>query len=386
MKKISLPTLKTYSNDDFLASVICEHTDVYELHTVSGILCPENFHLNNKLCGRSSLVVVDNNVYRFFKNEIDAKVLSLKANLICLECLEHTKTLEMVTKICNFAIDINLERQSVLIAIGGGVLTDLVRIASTLIRRGIKHICIPTSLIGQIDASVGIKAAVNFKDKKSYLGSYVSPEIVFIDPSLLSTLPKSHIINGISEALKIAIIKDKKLFDLIYKHHSELISSNFLEPYDIGLTIIREAAKYMVDELKCNIFEKKSYERLVDFGHTFSPLIESASNWKMHHGQAVSIDMALSSTIAFKLNLLSEIDLIYIISTLLSVGLPVVSSYATIELCEKAIQEASIHRGGTPNLVVPTSVGSATFIKDISVISNPVIEDSLKYLQKKIFD
>lgn len=373
---------KQFSNT-CIFRMACQWEKYYAVEIVDDILHLENPTLSSQLDNRKALMVVDHNVFQNHESGLRAKAAQLKTAIMVLECSEDSKSLVKVEEICKWAIGQNLDRKSVLIAVGGGVLTDLVRMAASNIRRGIAHICIPTSLIGQIDASIGVKAAVNFESKKSYLGDYVPPEAVYIDRGFLDTLPKAHIVYGLAEIIKMAIIRSRELFDLVSEYCHVLISTNFSEPNTIAEKVIFLSARLMLEELEPNIFENKTYERLVDFGHTISPLIEADANWKIHHGEAVAIDMALSAVISHKIGILEEVELNYIISTILAIGLPIYASHLTVNLCRKALLEAALHRGGSPNLVLPTEIGCATFLKSTNDLPENILTSSIEWLAQR---
>ncbi len=372
--------LSTQSSTKRVHEISCEFKKGYSVEIAHGIIELSNVLLSKQIDGRKALIIVDSKVYHFYESVLQAKAFRLSTKIKVLECNESNKFFTQVEKVISWAIEHNLDRQSVLVGIGGGVLTDVIRMAACHIRRGIAHICIPTSLVGQVDASIGVKAAVNFQNRKSYLGSYVPPEIVYVDIGLLRTLPRIHLIYGLAEIIKIAIVLDCELLDLVDEHCHTLISSHFSEPYTVAERVIFLSAKHMLEELEANIFENRTYERLVDFGHTFSPILESVTDWQIHHGQAVAIDMALSATISYKLGFLLKFEYERIVSSIIAIGLPIYSKILTADLCKKALLEASLHRGGFPNLVIPTKIGSATFLKNMDDLSDALLTDSLNLL------
>jgi 3-dehydroquinate synthase len=221
---------------------------------------------------------------------------------------EESKTHSSVECICRRALEFGLDRRSILIALGGGVCSDLTSYAASLIRRGIDCVRIPTTLIGQVDAGLGVKNGVNFDGKKSYLGSFYPPLAVLLDPTFLRTLPYQHFKLGLAEMIKMALVCDEELFALVEANWSRFVAKSF-EDLDRDLCrIIELSARRMLEELKENLFEDRTYKRLVDAGHTFSPQIEAASSFTIHHGAAVAVDLSLSATIAAVTGLLTWAD------------------------------------------------------------------------------
>jgi 3-dehydroquinate synthase len=126
-----------------------------------------------------------------------------------LHCNEATKSVEQVLRVCERARQVGLDRSGLLIGIGGGICTDIVTVAASWIRRSIRYIRVPTTLVGQADAGIGIKGAVNFSQKKSYLGCFHPPRAVIITPPFLKTLPHNNLREGFAEIIKMAIIRDE---------------------------------------------------------------------------------------------------------------------------------------------------------------------------------
>jgi 3-dehydroquinate synthase len=294
-----------------------------------------------------------------------------------LSCTEQSKSPEKALEVCAMAARQGLARRDVLIAIGGGVCSDIVRLAASLIRRGIRFICIPTTLVGQVDASIGIKAAVNFEGRKSFLGSYYPADEVLIAPQFLSTLPTDQLAAGFAEILKIAIVHDEKLFEMVEAEGAGLLKSHFSHPSDMAADMIWSACQAMLEELAPNIYEDQSFERRADFAHTFSPRLECASGFSLSHGHAVAIDMAFSSAISHHLGYLNSDEFFRILRATTRLHLPIMSPHLTMENCRAALAEAAHHRGGCVNVVVPVGIGDATFIRHASSLPDKLLRRSL---------
>lgn len=285
------------------------------------------------------------------------------AAVYVLELSERSKTMSAVLEICAAAQRYALGRRDLLVAFGGGVCCDVVSVAATLIRRGIPYLCLPTTLVAQVDAGVGLKGGVNFGGSKSYLGCFTPPSGVLVDPTLLPTLPGAELSAGLAEILKVGLVLDAELVDRLRSVGPELLRSGFAAPAEAGRDIIRTAITLMLDELAGNPFEDRGLERLVDFGHTFSGRLEELSDYRLRHGEAVAIDMALSSALAVELGLLSSENFDEVVGLLAALRLPVYSRLGTTEQLRDAMTATAAHRDGRLNLVVPTAIGSATFLR-----------------------
>src|SRR5262249_31065348 len=154
----------------------------------------------------------------------------------------------------------------------------------------------------------------------------------------------------------IALVRDTSLFDLVEAHAPAFLASRFAEPAAEARRVLWLAVQRMLEELASNPYENKTYRRLVDFGHTFSPLLESASQFTLPHGEAVAVDMAFSAVLAVELGILQTDVCDRILSAITSAGLPIHAPWLTLPLCCEALREAARHRGGAPNLVLPAAV------------------------------
>jgi 3-dehydroquinate synthase len=332
-----------------------------------GLLAHDNRWLADVIDGRRTIIITTTSVHGLYGERLRSYLEwhTIPTAIRVVNCTEATKTLQTAGDICEFAQSLDIDRRGLLVAFGGGVCSDLVTVVASWIRRGIWHVRIPTTLVGQVDAAVGIKGALNFRDTKNYLGCYCPPEQVLIDPSFLATLDVRALRCGLAEILKMAIVRDPELFDLVEACHAYLLRSRFVEPRETVDRVLGLAIDRMLDELEPNIFEDVTYQRLVDLGHTFSPVLESESVFSIAHGEAVAIDMAVSASVALHLNLLDSSDYERIVHLLHAIGLPVWSPLLTPALAERALTHARRHRGGLANLVVPTAIGAATFLDSV---------------------
>jgi len=332
--------------------------------------------LAEALGDRRALVVTTPTVACLYGRAIHARLLAQgrDAALLVLDCGERTKDLARVERICAAALDRSLDRRGVLVGLGGGVCTDLVTVAASWIRRGIPHLRVPTTLIGQIDAGLGAKGAVNFRGSKSWLGCFHPPGEVLVAPAFLRTLPREHLSAGFAEIVKIAVVRDPELMEWVEADGRVLLESAFRSPQGSATAVLWRSVLRMLEALEVNLYEDKTYERLVDFGHTFSPLLETASGFRLSHGQAVAIDMALSAALAEALGLADAATVDRVLGILRALELPTWSPELTPSLCHQALAAAALHRGGSPNLVLPTSIGGACFLKDARRLSAATLE------------
>lgn len=317
---------------------------------------------------RRALVVTTPTVDRLYYGRLRAGLADVDAHVHVTASGERNKTIDAVLGVCEAAMVHRLGRLDVLVALGGGICCDVVSVSATLIRRGVPYICAPTTLVGQTDAGIGLKGGINFDGRKNFLGCFKPPEGVLVDTSLLRTLPRHELRCGMAEILKMALIRDAHLFHLLRRYGPLLIASAFAEPPEIAYRVVTRAIELMLSELEPNCYENRTLERLVDFGHTFSPVLEERSGHLIHHGEAVAIDMGYSAALATELGLLDEGAFDQVIGILRGLGLGTWSKLLTLDLLEEGLTSAAAHRGGHANLVLLAALGEAVFVRDAAMI------------------
>ncbi|MDB4794827.1 2-epi-5-epi-valiolone synthase, partial [bacterium] len=261
-------------------------------------------------------------------------------------------------------------RNDILLAIGGGTLMDLISLAANLYRRGIAVYKVPTTLLGFVDASVGIKTGINFLSQRNRLGTYYLNYNVIYDCSLLTSLSMDLIREGLGEIFKIALIKSSELFLLLELNENQIKKPEFYLTNQ-GKKIISISIQLMLEELHDNPNES-NLKRCVDFGHSFSPLLEMESIKNKNidsipHGLAVGADSVITSIIAFNRKLIdkSVLKRIFKLATLIDF-LAGHELYKKDEIMWSSMMEMTVHRNGSQNLPVPISIGSYTFLQDLT--------------------
>jgi 3-dehydroquinate synthase len=336
------------------------------VHPEGYVFGKDDTTLQESVASRPALIVLDRNIERIYGNEIRSYVndrLNCKGYAI-VEPVESEKTLDQVERICAHAVNAGLPRDGVIIAVGGGVTLDIAGFAASIFRRGVSYIRIPTSLIGLIDVGVGIKQGVNFLDKKSILGAFYPAMVNINEPAFLATLPLRDLSAGIAEIIKIAVVRDEQLFTALELDIETLLEQRFQHP-SIGREVILRAEYLMMDELHQNLFET-DLRRLADFGHSFSPMIETATEYAVNHGEAVAVDMALSAAIAVVKGLCARRDVDRILRMLSAARLPLIHGVCTMDRLLKSLIDVRAHRAGDLNLIVPVEIGKAEFVQEVT--------------------
>ena len=226
-----------------------------------------------------------------------------------------------------------------------------------------------TTLLCIVDACVGVKTSINHFSRRNRLGTYFAPEKSFIDLSFLKTLPIDEISASIGEIIKIGVIKNKKLFKNLLNFSKKILNKNFYKTKN-GNLIISESIESMIEELHDNL-DETNLKRSVDFGHTFSPVIEmrSLENDKvksLKHGEAVCLDVLLSSCISHNRNYLKIEELKKIFKLAKVVNMPLDHSFiVNSDYLLESLLDATKHRNGSQNVPIPTEIGKHIFLNDI---------------------
>lgn len=360
--------------------VTYQHTIEYEVINTSQLFHPQNWALLSagRIEDARRFVVVDSNVEKHYSAEIRNYFSHhhIEAKIITFPGGEENKTVEhflsILRELDSFPIH---RRDEPIIAIGGGVLTDAVGFVASSYRRGVPHIKVPTTLMGYVDASIGIKTGINFNGSKNRLGAFHPPQKVLLDKSLLKTLPKRHILNGVCEIIKLAIIKDAGLFCLLEEQGAQSVEVHFQN--EEGDVILDRAISGMLEELQPNLFEE-DLARKVDFGHTFSYGLETRHEAHLFHGEAVLLDIVISTLIANARDLLCDEETSRIFRLINDLGIELNASILDPSLLWQSLTERTYHRNGLQRVPMPNGIGNCVFVNDINADE---IESAVKNLE-----
>jgi 2-epi-5-epi-valiolone synthase len=290
---------------------------------------------------------------------------------------KRTKAMRPVTRVLRAADELGLGPGDRLIVIGGGTLMDIVGYAAYLYRHDTPYVRVPTTLVGMIDAGVGLKVGVNLNSHKSLLGAYHPPLACLCDVAFLRTLPPAELRCGLAEAIKMAVVCDAGLFDLIERHHHEILAAS---EAPVVREILHRSIVAMLHQLSANPLEE-DLRRLPDFGHEFGHALESISGYRLRHGEAVAIGMALSCRLATATGHLPAADLDRILRLLTGVGLAVYDPACDPEVLWRRLHDEVVpHKAGRLHLVVPRRIGAGDFIDSIDEISLDLVRDACAYL------
>lgn len=285
---------------------------------------------------------------------------------------EDQKSLQQAGKLFEFLSEIQAERKTPILALGGGVIGDLAGFVAATYMRGVPLVQLPTSLLSQVDSSVGGKVAVNHGRLKNNIGSFYQPEMVITDISTLRTLPMQELENGLAEVIKYGIIRDVELFALIEANVEKikLVDEQMLEDV-VSRCVSIKAAIVEQDERDLGL------RNVLNFGHTIGHAVETVSDFAISHGRSVAIGMVAASVISQRMGLLAETDLERIQSVIKRVGLPVKIPGLDIRRMAEAMEHDKKKVGGKIRMVLARGIGE-TFIRE--EVDASMVEQAMKAL------
>jgi len=281
----------------------------------TGRLIKKNLAGVKKIC-----IITDKKLPKLLLKKLIKSLKKYDLRIFKLTTNEKTKSIKVVNKIIEKLLKDNFNRSDCVIAFGGGVLGDLSAFVSNLTKRGLKFVNIPTTLLAQVDASIGGKTGINSDQGKNLIGTYYQPDFVLTDTSVLKSLPQREMISGYGEILKHSLILDKKFFLWLSKNAKKIVNKK-------NNTLLINAI-FKSCKIKSKIVNKDEKEKnlrmILNFGHTFAHGFEGGKKFskKLNHGEAVLIGMMMASKLSYEKKLLSFEELVLIKKHYLNLKLP----------------------------------------------------------------
>lgn len=277
--------------------------------------------------------------------------------IITLPDGEEYKNLKSIEEVLEQLFVSRLDRSSVIIAFGGGVISDMAGFLASIYQRGIRFINIPTTLLAQVDASVGGKTGVNNKFGKNLIGSFYQPSAVYCESKFLQTLPKREFAAGVAEAIKMAVMFDKEMFEWL--EGANLEEKTNLQQL-IYKSVFLKAKAVEADE------REKGVRAVLNYGHTFAHVIENETGYKRFlHGEAVAIGMNMANSLAVKLRLLTDLDRDRIKNLLIKFNLPVEYKILDLESFYNAFFLDKKSENSKIKFILPNGIGGYEIKQDI---------------------
>jgi len=307
---------------------------------------------------RKVAIVTNTTVSALHLETLKSKINADELFVVTVEDGEEFKNLATVENILNELFEHKLDRKSLLIALGGGVIGDMTGFTASLYQRGIGFVQVPTTLLSQVDASVGGKTGVNNAYGKNLIGAFYQPEAVYIDTEFLKTLPEREFAAGIAEIVKMAVMFDKAYFNF-------LMDANFREKIVLEKVIQRSV------ELKAhvvNLDEKESGIRAVlNYGHTFAHVVENETNYKTYlHGEAVAIGIMMVNALAVELEMMTQEEMDLVTSFLKKHNLPITYEVKDVDAFYNKFFLDKKAANNKLKFILPQAIGGHMIRDDIS--------------------
>ena len=277
--------------------------------------------------GRRIVVVTDSNVEKLYLEEVMGKLEGVCARVSSwtIPAGESHKNLDEIRRIYTYLIEEKLDRKDILVALGGGVVGDMTGFAAATYLRGIRFVQIPTTLLSQVDSSIGGKTGVDFDSYKNMVGAFHQPAMVYLNIDTLKTLDETQFASGMGEVLKHGLIKDAAYYEWCLDHMSEIEER---DPDTLLEMVVRSV------HIKRRVVEKDPHEKgeraLLNFGHTAGHAIEKLKNFELSHGECVTLGMIAASFISWKRGNIDEMTFYEIRDMFVGFNLPI--TYDSLEV------------------------------------------------------
>jgi 3-dehydroquinate synthase len=308
----------------------------------------ENLKIDTKVA-----IITNPKISGLWINYVTTKIKAKELLIITLPDGEEYKSIESIVYAMDRLFDAKFDRDSVLIALGGGVIGDMTGFIASIFLRGVKFIQIPTTLLAMVDSSVGGKTGINNKYGKNLIGAFYQPEAVYIDTNFLATLDKREYSAGMAEVIKMAVMFDRVFF--------ENIKDNQLTIEQIIRNSVELKAKVV------NLDEKeKGIRSVLNYGHTFGHVIENMTNYSTYlHGEAVAIGIVMANKLALKLGYLTAQEEREIKEVLKNNNLPTTYKIEDVEEFYNHFFADKKTLNNSIKFIIPNGIGNYKIVKDI---------------------
>ena len=346
--------------------------DSYPIYVGSGLTEKIGTIINDRISLSRLIVISSDPIIEAHGSQIlnSLQDANIKSSLILVPDGEKAKTWSAAEDLISKLLEYDLDRRSILLAFGGGAVGDLTGFVASILLRGIRYIQVPTTLLAQVDSSLGGKTAVNHPRGKNLVGSFHQPVLVVSDTALIKTLPKREIISGLAEVVKHGVISDASLFNYVEKNIERLVNADQVSL----IHVIRASVRIKGSYIEQDVLDEKGYRAALNYGHTLGHSLEVNSRLDLRHGEAVARGMSFASRLSTMLGLMKDGDKKKQIKLLEGIGFdlgPVnVKSSELIKTMhkDKKAEEDSIR------FVLPTGIGKPPILR---AVDDEIVKEAL---------
>lgn len=311
-----------------------------------------------------AVVISDDNVAPLYMEECcrSFERHGVRVDRLTVPAGETSKCVQLAERIWNSLLDFSADRKSAVVALGGGVVGDLAGFAAATFARGLRLIQVPTSLLAQVDSSVGGKVGINLGRAKNMVGAFHQPSAVVIDVSTLKTLPTREYISGLAEVVKYGVIMDPEFFDDLEQNISPILNQ---EPH-VLTCIVARCCRLKADIVEQDEREESGLRAILNYGHTFAHAFETLTGYSaLLHGEAVAMGMTCAARLAVRRQLFSEDSYQRQTALLQAFGLPVTSPPLAPDTVLECMRHDKKVQHGRLRLVLPKRIGEVLLIDDV---------------------
>ncbi len=352
-------------------------TSSYSIVVGSGVALSLAFQIKKLGVGTDAVIITNPVVKKCCGGAVTKALLKggFTVKVFEVEDSEKSKSVkiafDLVEKIARYGAD----KKIVVIALGGGVVGDLAGFVASVYKRGVPFIQVPTTLLAQVDSSIGGKVAVDLPAGKNLVGAFYQPRLVVADTAFLSTLSSRQIRNGLAEAVKYGVIKDPKLFTFIERHFDKLLARDAAAlAFVVARCATIKAKIVSIDEK-----ETKGIRTILNFGHTIGHAVETAAGYdRYQHGEAVALGMRAACAISVRLKLMKPLDAVRVETLLSAIGLPECIEGVGIAKILKVMQFDKKFVGKKNRFVLARGIGAVVVREGVpALFISKVIKDLL---------
>lgn len=356
---------------------------VYDIYIGAGLIYRFTDYVPVEVKGLNIYIVTDTNV-ESYATQIQNILKDAKAaccEKIVLKAGEQTKSFKNVEKVSDWLVEKGVSRDSLIIAVGGGVIGDITGFCASIIMRGVPYIQVPTTLLSQVDSSVGGKTGINTNKGKNLVGSFYQPVAVIADIDTLKTLPERELLAGYAEVLKYGLIRDASFFSWLTENGIEVLNlEEVAVAHAVETSTKAKAVLVQADE------KEQGMRALLNLGHTFGHALETTAGYdgRLLHGEAVAIGMVMAFDLSVRMGICERDDLERIENHLMDIGLPVRASdiqpalvTSVDELLELMRRDKKVEKGKM-RFILTNGIGDAYLEDNVpDKLLRAVIKDSL---------
>jgi len=336
----------------------------YPILIDNGLLAGIGQDLKNRGVAKRFVVVADSTVAGIYGERVldSLRQADLTPEIVTFPAGEASKTLATVAELASRLARAGVDRKDGLIALGGGVTGDLTGFLAATYMRGIAFVQIPTTLLAQVDSSVGGKTGVDIPEGKNLVGAFYQPRAVYIDSLALRSLPPAELLNGIAEVIKYGVIYDREFFEFLEAERNAILA--------LDLPVLERVIETCCT-IKADVVAQDEREadlrRILNFGHTIGHAVEADSDYQLAHGSAVAIGMVAASKLAVAKGMLDKLDADRLEALISAFGLPTaIPTNAQRDRLKGYLLTDKKTVAGRPFFVLPTAIGKVEITAEVS--------------------